>query len=118
MLGIVTIDYKNPQMTIDFVCRELPKIDVSYICVIVINGCTEEELNIVQKGTGGIVAGKKVDKKSNIYIVPSPDNLGFAKGNNLGVKFLEEKLIFLKCIYLSCIILKNKLFIFINKYKK
>ena len=90
MLGIVTIDYKNPQMTIDFVCRELPKIDVSYICVIVINGCTEEELNIVQKGTGGIVARKKVDKKSNIYIVPSPDNLGFAKGNNLGVKFLEE----------------------------
>ena len=25
---------------------------------------------------------------------------------------------FLKCVYLSCSILKNRLFIFINKYKK
>lgn len=90
MLGIVTIDYKNPQMTIDFVCRELPKIDVQYICVIVINDCTEEELNLIRKGTGGIVVGKEVGKKTNIYIIPSPENLGFAKGNNFGVKFLEE----------------------------
>lgn len=49
---------------------------------------------------------------------------GFSLKESWGLWKYEIKLFhpsiyyFLKCVYLSCSILKNRLFIFINKYKK
>ena len=93
MIGIITIDYKNPQMTIDFIRRELPNIDVSYKCVIVVNGSTDEEVSIIENATKGIVIknGNNEHLSDNsLFILPSKENLGFAKGNNLGFEFLQE----------------------------
>lgn len=91
MLGIITIDYRNPQLTIDFCNRELKKINVPFVCVIVVNAATDEEIDIISKGTKGKIVGidSKI-KESNLFILPSKENLGFAKGNNLGVNFLCE----------------------------
>lgn len=93
MIGIVTIDYKNPQMTIDFIRRELPNIDVPYKCVIVVNGSTNKEISILKNATKGIVINNENNEQlsdNSLFILPSEENLGFAKGNNLGVKFLLE----------------------------
>lgn len=89
MLGIVTIDYKNPQMTIDFCRRELPSVDVEWVCCVVVNGATPEEVSQIAEGTGGIVpTDKGFEKDGQLFILPSEENLGFARGNNLGVEFL------------------------------
>lgn len=89
MLGIVTIDYKNPQMTIDFCLRELPKVDVPWVCCVVVNGATPDEVSQIAQATGGTVAaGDGFDRSGRLFILPSEENLGFARGNNLGVEFL------------------------------
>lgn len=90
MLGVVTIDYKNSQMTIDFVNKELLKIDVPYVCVIVVNACTEEELRLIQNSTKARLVSEGECNEGNIFILPSSENLGFAKGNNLGADFLVK----------------------------
>ncbi len=94
-LGIVIVSYKSAQMTIDFVKRELPKVDVPWVCCVVNNAATEEETRIIAEGAQAEVIDyetlqAKGRNTGGIYIVPSTDNLGFAKGNNLGVKFLTE----------------------------
>lgn len=89
MLGVITIDYKNPQLTIDFCNRELKKINVPYKCVVVVNSATEQEIEIICKETDGIRVDEFTQiKDSNLYILPSRINLGYAKGNNFGVEFL------------------------------
>ena len=94
-LGIVIVSYKSAQMTIDFVKRELPKVDVPWVCCVVNNAATEEETRIIAEGAQAEVIDPetlqaKGRNTGGIYIVPSTDNLGFAKGNNLGVKFLTK----------------------------
>ena len=97
MLGIVIVSYKSAQMTIDFVSRELPKVDVPWVCCIVNNAATEEETRKIAEGVAAEVIDAqdlrtKDARTGGVYIVPSVENLGFAKGNNLGVKFLTENL--------------------------
>lgn len=98
MLGIITIDYKNPQMTIDFIKRELPNIDIPYKCVIVVNGSTDEEVSLIKDKTNGVVINNETPSNNDsLFIIPSKENLGFAKGNNLGVQFLQKNF---NCDYL------------------
>ncbi len=98
MLGIITIDYKNPQMTIDFIKRELPNIDIPYKCVIVVNGSTDDEVSLIKNKTNGVVISNETPSDNDsLFIIPSKENLGFAKGNNLGVQFLQKNF---NCDYL------------------
>ena len=95
LLGIVIVSYKSAQMTIDYVHRELPNVDVPWVCCIVNNAATEEETRKIAEGVGAEVIDPdtlqaKEVKRGGVYVVPSADNLGFAKGNNLGVKFLTR----------------------------
>lgn len=91
MLGVVVIDYKSPQMTIDYINKELPKVDVPYVCIVVVNEATDKEVSIIADATHGIVVedGKNA-RDGKVFIIPSLRNLGFAKGNNLGVEFLKN----------------------------
>lgn len=93
MLGIVAIDYKNPQLTIEFCQKQLLRVDVPYVCVVVVNGATDEEVNCLAQGTGAYVVREDasgVNKGQRLYLLPSVENLGFARGNNLGVAFLTK----------------------------
>lgn len=95
LLGIVIVSYKSAQMTIDFVTRELPKVDVPWVCCIVNNAATEEETRLIAEGVGAEVIDAenrqaKDVRTDGVYVVPAVENLGFAKGNNLGVLFLAE----------------------------
>ena len=91
MLGIIIVAYKSPKLTIDFIKREMANIDVPWVCCVVNNAATEEETQSIAGATGGEIVNSitseiPLDKK--IYILPSSENLGFARGNNYGVKFL------------------------------
>lgn len=93
MLGIVAIDYKNPRLTIDFCLKQLPRVDVPYVCVVVVNGATEEEVDCLAQGMGAYVVREGmdgVDKEQCLFLLPSAENRGFARGNNFGVEFLTR----------------------------
>lgn len=93
MLGVVVVVYKSAQMTIDFVKRERGNIDVPCILCIVDNASVEEECEYMAESLQAEVVDEELsvkDKDNGIYIIPSKDNLGFARGNNLGVTFLKR----------------------------
>lgn len=102
VLGVVIVSYKSAQMTIDFVKRELPKVDVPWVCCVVNNAATIEETQGMADGMmAEIVVSDMLQAKElkcgGVYIVPATENLGFAKGNNLGVRFLRNNF---ECSYL------------------
>ena len=71
MLGVVVIDYKSPQMTIDYINKELPKVDVPYVCIVVVNEATDKEVSIIADATHGIVVedGKNA-RDGKVFIIP------------------------------------------------
>lgn len=78
MIGVVVINYHSEDKTIEFVRTELAGISEDYAVVIVDNGSTEESRNRL------LEAFKGADQY--VFVVPSEENLGFAKGNNLGAR--------------------------------
>lgn len=92
MLGIIVVAYKSSQMTIDYVNREMKNIDVPWVCCIVNNASTEEDTKSIAKGCQAEIVSlnQAPTNKVNgtVFVLPSLENLGFARGNNLGVEFL------------------------------
>lgn len=78
MIGVVVINYHSEEKTIEFVRTELVKISEDYAVVIVDNGSTDESRDRL------LEAFKGADQY--VFVVPSEENLGFAKGNNLGAQ--------------------------------
>lgn len=98
-LGIVLVSYKNPKRTIEYVTTQLPRIGGQYDVCVVNNSSTLKECERIAQATGGMVVdkdGKKLGtegdgiSQTKVFVVHSPENLGYARGNNLGVKVLEE----------------------------
>lgn len=93
MLGVVVVAYKSAQMTIDFVKRERGNIDVPCILCIVDNASVETECQRMAEALDAEIVNENFcteNRNVEIYIIPSKKNLGFAKGNNLGVEFLTQ----------------------------
>ena len=91
MLGVIIVAYKNPVRTADYINSQLSKLVNDYIVVVVNNASTIAECESLASLCNG-VACETNDKvgQHNVYIVHSPENLGFARGNNLGVSFLAQ----------------------------
>ncbi len=83
MIGVVVINYHSEDKTIEFVRGELAKIRSDYAVVIVDNGSTEESRNRL------LEAFKGADQC--VFVAPSEENLGFAKGNNLGAEVARNQ---------------------------
>lgn len=91
MVGIVVVAYKSAQMTIDFVKREHHNIDIPFVMCIVNNEATDEDSQMIADGIGAEIVDNsfRASDCSNIFfVISSKENLGFAKGNNLGTNFL------------------------------
>lgn len=90
-VGIVVVSYHNPDMTIRFIKEELVKITVPYTLVVVNNDSTPDDCLQIAGRTGLCFMEKdKPIPASKGYILCSRENLGYAKGNNLGVEFLKK----------------------------
>ena len=83
MIGVIVINYHSEEKTIGFVRTELAKIRSDYAVVIVDNGSTEESRDRL------LEAFKGADQY--VFVVPSEENLGFARGNNLGAEVARNQ---------------------------
>lgn len=92
MLGIVLVSYKSDDKTIAYVRRELSKIQCHYKLVIVNNSCTEDSNMKLAEGCHAelVIDTDKIDSGADIFIIGATENLGYAKGNNLGAAFLSQ----------------------------
>lgn len=89
MLAIIIVNFKNESKTISYIQNEIVKIDLPNIVVIVNNSATSESDSILTKGLQSelIIDITKTPSKNSRFVVSHPENLGYAKGNNLGVAF-------------------------------
>lgn len=92
-IGVVVVSYHNSEMTKKYVLKELAKLSVPYTLVVVNNDSTERESRKLAEDCHlTFVADDLKDDipSSNSFLIWSKDNLGYAKGNNKGVKFLNR----------------------------
>lgn len=96
MTGVIVINYRNEDLTIHFVKKELSKLDGVDFVVVVNNGATEDTDLKLSKGLEALIVKDRLYQKSKngVYILSSPENLGFAKGNNMAATFAKK--------YLNC----------------
>lgn len=91
MVGVIIVAYKNPDRTADFINKQLPNLVNPHVIVVVNNASTIQECENLARSCNGIVCQPDdVVGKNPVYIINSSENLGFAKGNNLGVRFLSR----------------------------
>lgn len=81
-LGVVVLNYKNYTDTIHCVKSILEQIDISTQIVIVDNGSGNESVEKIKEQFSGI---------DRIQIIEAESNLGYAKGNNLGIACLRKQ---------------------------
>lgn len=83
MFGVVILNYESYDDTINcirtFKLAEEEGYSVQY--VIVDNGSANESVTVLKK---------RYENEKNIHVISLRENLGFAKGNNIGCKFLRD----------------------------
>ncbi|MBE6330762.1 MAG: glycosyltransferase family 2 protein [Bacteroidales bacterium] len=80
-IGIVVVSYKNAAMTARYVREELSRLTCPHDLVVVANAASVEEGRALAEACG--IAESDV--------VASAENLGYARGNNLGVRTLLQR---------------------------
>ncbi len=90
MLGIVIVIYKSHEQTEAYISRQLPKIAIKHRTVIVDLASDVAVSKALAEKIGAIwiEPGTENVPTAPLYVLHTPDNLGYARGNNLGVKFL------------------------------
>lgn len=91
MLGIVIVSYKNFKGTVDFITKELRKITLPYKVAVVDNSSDSILGEKLAQACNGICVQEQkaiTVKNSSVFILPVKENIGFARGNNLGADFL------------------------------
>lgn len=92
-IGIVVVSYHNEAMTKKYVTEELPKLASPYTLVVVNNASTKKDSERLAKECGltfvdDYSGGQVLHDKG--YLLWTSENLGYARGNNLGVRFLTR----------------------------
>ena len=77
MVGIVVVSYRSADRTAAFVLEELSKVEIPHSVVVVDNGATPEEAEALAARLPGVK-------------VIAADNGGYARGNNIGARWLRE----------------------------
>lgn len=98
MTGIVVVAYRNHPATEAFIRQQLPKIEAETdtVLVIVDNGSTPEasarlaeRCDAVMEGGGGY--SNTCRSAHPRFVISVRENLGYARGNNLGYDFLKQR---------------------------
>lgn len=91
MTGIVIVSYKNLEGTVAFINEQLPKLCIPWKAVVVDNSPDERVgKTIAERCSGGFLQHPDgvIKEQSQVYVVSTRKNLGFACGNNLGADLL------------------------------
>ena len=92
-IGIIVVSYHNPDMTIRYVTKELPKLATPYTLVVVNVAATQEDSFQLAEACGLCFVddeGTPTFPDAQRFLIWDKENLGYAKGNNKGAKFLIE----------------------------
>lgn len=90
-VGVVVLNYKSYKETLECVCS-LQQQKIEHLEIIVVeNGSGNESFDVLDD------AYKNV---SNVTLLESKENLGFARGNNVGIRFAKDNL---KCDFVFVI---------------
>lgn len=85
-LSIVIINYRTPQMTIDCLISLLPELEgISAKVIVVDNASNDDSCVEIQRW----IDAEEVYEQ--VFLLSSPENLGFSGGNNLGIKHTEAE---------------------------
>ncbi|MFT8425240.1 MAG: glycosyltransferase [Liquorilactobacillus sp.] len=96
-MGIILLNYLNYEDTIECL-NSLKAQTVKNISIVIVdNGSNNSSVRKIKKEIGN---------SDNIFLIQSDKNLGFARGNNLGINFLKNKL------YIDNILLCNNDLVF------
>ena len=89
MLAIIIVNYKNEEQTISFIHKELSQVSLPNMVIVVNNeATTESDAVLVKELQAELITDiSRYSTSKKIFIVSHPVNLGYAKGNNLGVEF-------------------------------
>ncbi|MFA6012032.1 MAG: glycosyltransferase family 2 protein [Desulfobacteraceae bacterium] len=93
MIGIIIVSYKTVEQTVLYVQRELCKISTEHRIVIVNVACNDEtNMALTNELQACIVDNidSVIDADAHIFILPEPENIGYARGNNLGAGFFNK----------------------------
>ncbi len=92
MLGIVIVVYKSFEDTVKFITNEIPKIKEPCKIVIVDNASTIKESEKLANSCNANLVKEfgNIEKNNSIFLISIEDNLGYARGNNLGADFLNR----------------------------
>ena len=89
IVGIVVVAYRNPAMTEKFVLYELSKIKIHYRLIVINVASNEKDSLLLAERCKLSFVGRGEDTSCGQKIlIWTPDNLGYARGNNLGVSYL------------------------------
>ena len=79
-------------MTTHYVKKELPKLTTPYTLVVVNVAATREDSQRLADACGLCLVDEKniVSSSANGYLIWDDENLGYARGNNKGVRFLNS----------------------------
>lgn len=94
MLGVIIVDFKGSERTVKFIREETTKISLPHKVTIVINAAEDEKIQSMAKKLDAIIVTERHystnDSTKEVFILPQKENLGFARGNNIGAKFLID----------------------------
>lgn len=95
MIGIIIINYKSDNETIDFVMNQLSKITINKKVIIVNNSSNKKSDLLLSERLSAFLVKKNnpINKCYETYILSADKNHGFAGGNNIGVKFLTTNFV-------------------------
>ena len=80
-IGVVVLNYNNFEDTLICIESILVQMSVDVKLVVVDNGSTNNSFEIIKKAFG---------EKENVIVLKNKTNLGYAKGNNQGIKQLRD----------------------------
>ena len=83
-IGFVVLHYNAIKETIDCINSIKERIDTENYYVIIVDNASPNQ-------TGDILI-EKYDSDDKVFVLKATENLGFAKGNNLGYKYAVEQL--------------------------
>lgn len=94
-IGIIVVIYKSLELVVDYVTHQLSKVTTPHITVVVdVGSPVEHATHIADTLSATLVDGTSESWNSvpntDLYVLHTPENLGYARGNNLGARFLLQ----------------------------
>ena len=91
MIGIVVLIYKSHEQVLAYVRNELPKIGVPHRTLIVDTGSERAHAERLAAELGvAVVTATDTVADGSLFVLHVEENLGYARGNNLGAEFLTR----------------------------